>query len=72
MRKVEIIPQTDFWGFEISSKLRALRSLKEHKISINCTYYNLVESLISINFIFNTIYPQFWFILWKFISKIEL
>ena len=53
MRKVEILPQTDFCGFEISSKKRDSRPLKEYKISINCTCYNLVESLVSINFIFN-------------------
>ena len=37
MRKVEILPQTDFWGFKISSKQRDQGPLIEHKISINCT-----------------------------------
>ena len=34
MRIVEILPQTDFWGIEISSKYRDSRPIKEHKISL--------------------------------------
>ena len=76
MRKVEILPQTDFCGLEISPKKRDSQPLKDDNFychKADCLWKfpqkyagNLSTQKVSCKF------PQFWFNMWKFASKIQL
>ena len=68
IRKVEILPQTDFWGFEISPKWTDSRPNKFPQKQIICGNFN--KSMPGTKRFLK--FPKFWFILWKYASICEI